>query len=79
MADLKDIVVNNAKNFQKYANDFYRVFGVGLKKYWLNHILGFDIVTFDTEVIKSGEKAMAEVVREKYGEEGLQIIEALIK
>jgi hypothetical protein len=78
MSEIKNILVNNSKKFQQYASSFQRVFGVSLRKYWLNHLLGFDIVKFDNEVVKSGDRCMSEVVKEKYGNDGLMIIEELI-
>ena len=78
MSEIKDTLISNSKKFQQYANSFQRVFGVGLKKYWINHLLGFDIIKFDNEVIKSDDRCMSEVVLEKYGKDGLMIIEGII-
>jgi hypothetical protein len=78
MTEIKEILISNSKKFQQYADSFQRVFGVGLKKYWINHVLGFDIIKFDKEVIKSGARSMAEVVKKKYGKEGLDLINVLI-
>jgi hypothetical protein len=78
MSEIKQTLISNSKKFQQYANSFQRVFGVSLRKYWLNHLLGFDIVKFDLEVVKSDDRCMSEVVLEKYGKDGLNIIEELI-
>ena len=78
MSEIKNTLISNSKKFQQYASSFQKVFGVSLRKYWLNHILGFDIVKFDNEVVKSGDRCMSEVVLEKYGKDGLNIVEALI-
>jgi hypothetical protein len=57
--------------------EFRQVFGVNLNDYWMNPILGFNIIKFD-EFIQSGDRAMYEVIREKYGERGEQIILELL-
>ena len=78
MSEIKTTLISNSKKFQQYANSFQRVFGVSLRKYWINHLLGFDIIKFDNEVVKSGDRCMSTVVLEKYGKDGLMIIEELI-
>jgi hypothetical protein len=78
MSEIKTTLISNSKKFQNYASSFQKVFGVSLRKYWINHILGFDIIKFDLEVIKSDDRCMSEVVKEKYGKDGLMIIEELI-
>jgi hypothetical protein len=67
------------KNFQKrkLGREFDRVFGVALANYFDN-FTGFDVIGFDDEVVKSGDGCMADVVREKYGQRALDMIEELL-
>jgi hypothetical protein len=78
MTEIKETLISNSTKFQQYASSFQRVFGVNLRKYWINHLLGFDIIKFDKEVVKSEDRCMSEVVLEKYGKDGLDIVEELI-
>jgi hypothetical protein len=59
------------------AVQFYDVFGVKLAKYWLGPYR-LDITKFDDEVIKSGDRSMKDVIREKYGQGAVELIEALL-
>ena len=75
---MTDILRKNRMKADKYHRDFKRVFGVGLMNYF-NFIFGFDIVLFDEQVVKPPEgKSTKEAIREKHGDEGVQIIEGLI-
>jgi hypothetical protein len=58
--------------------EFTKLFRCSLKPFWDN-ITGFDIVAFDKQIVKSGDNAMYDVVKEKYGEAGTVLIERLIQ
>ena len=60
------------------AVQFQDVFEVRLAKYWLGNTLRLDITKFDDEVIKSGNRSMKDVIREKYGPGAVELIEALL-
>lgn len=63
---------------RKLAPKFQETFGVPLSTYFDN-ILGFDIVAFDEDVIKSGDsKSMEETVRLKYSQEAVDLIWQLL-
>jgi len=69
----------NAKLFSENKDEFKRIFGINLLDYFCP-ITGFDIVRFDDNFIKSPDgKSMRQVIQEKYGNEGVELIERLIK
>ena len=60
--------------------EFECVFGVPLKQFW-DKFLGFDLLKFDDNFIKSGDLdgvSMEDVVRERFGEDGVRIVKTLI-
>lgn len=68
----------NKKLVNLYQRDFKSLFGVPLKDYF-SLLLGFNIVAFDAQIIKTPEdEAMIDVVREKYGDVGVLLIEKLL-
>lgn len=79
---LLDFAYENRKKYIAYSSLFYSIFGIPLFKFWDN-LFGFDIIKFDEEFIKSDTehsgKSTADVVLEKFGEEGLRLIKLLLK
>ena len=68
----------NRVKFQKCEQDFKRIFGKDLKDYFDN-LIGFNITYFDLEFIKTpAGKSMKDVVDEKYGNEGVEVIQKLL-
>ena len=62
----------------RYHRDFRRIFGVSLVKYH-DFLTGFDIVKFDEEVLQPPPgKSARDIVIEKYGQDGLAVIEGLL-
>ena len=60
--------------------EFECIFGVPLKQFW-DKFLGFDLLKFDDNFIKSGDLdgvSMEDVVRERFGEDGVRIVKTLI-
>ena len=62
-----------------YARRFLRIFGVPLKKYFPDNATGFDVIKFDDEVVKSGKGVMADVVMDRWGNEALNMVQALVR
>ncbi len=64
----------------KHRKRFQEIFGRSLSTYF-DLIYGFDTIKFDDDITKSSDLddiSMADVVKEKYGEEAVSIIESLI-
>ena len=62
---------------QEHRN-FTNMFGAGLMVYWDN-LTGFDVVKFDEEFLKSPDgKSVEDITRERYGDEGVRILKALL-
>jgi hypothetical protein len=70
----------NIQIYKKYAKEFERTFGVRLMPdYWQNHLMGFDMVKFDKEVIKSPDNVSCdEQVRKVYGDKAAELIWKLL-
>lgn len=75
---LRDVVLHNKKLLHDYGSRFQEIFGVSLVR-WMDTVTGFDIIKFDDQVIKSGDKQMAQVVKDKYGQEAVDLIMTLIE
>ena len=60
----------------KLVRDFENTFGVKLSDYW--DFTGFAIVKFDDEFLKSGDRCMADTVRERYGQPAEDLIRELL-
>lgn len=74
---LRDVVLQNKKLLHDHGPRFQEIFGVSLVR-WMDPVTGFDIIKFDDQIVKSGSRQMAEVVKEKYGAEAEKILMALI-
>ena len=74
----------------KLNDDFYAIFGIGFKSFYdglmsiaMNHLC-IDILKFDDWLherygdYEDNGQSMDDVVREKYGEKGVRLIEQLI-
>jgi hypothetical protein len=73
-----EIFQKNKAKADKYHRPFIQIFGVKLMAYF-DFLTGFDIVRFDELFLKSPDgKSVKDVVLEKYGKEGLKIIEDLL-
>lgn len=65
----------------KQAKRFQEIFKVPITDFYSSSVLGFDLIKFDDEVIKSGELdgvSMSENVATKFGEEGRKMIESFL-
>ena len=60
------------------ATQFEKIFGVRLGKFWLGPTLRLNVTLLDQEVIKSGDAPMADVVAQRYGNEAVELISALL-
>ena len=74
----RDLVHKNLALRHTHYKDFRRIFGVDLAKF-LDNLTGFDVVKFDDDFIKAPDgTSTAQAVKAKYGQEGLDICNALI-
>lgn len=74
---MTDHIKESKDRFRRHCAAFRQTFGVQLRPYW-DLITGFDITLFDAEIIKSGNRAVREVVTEKYGEQAALMLETLL-
>jgi len=74
MASLGDTKARNWRLKNMLAREFCELFGLPISDFWISDLLGFDVVSFDECIIKSGDKPMIEVVRAEYGGRAEQII-----
>ncbi|MCK9463625.1 MAG: hypothetical protein M0R80_28740 [Proteobacteria bacterium] len=64
---------------RKQASAFHRIFGRQLCNYF-DHVIGFNVCKFDADVVKSPEgESCREAIQRQWGDEGLAIIEALMR
>jgi len=65
----------------KHGAEFQAIFGVRLTLFMsgIHLIIGFDIVAFDKQVILSGDKCMADTIKEKYGDRAAELIVSILQ
>lgn len=63
---------------QRQARDFERIFKANLKDYWLPGPLGFDIIKFDDDVVKSGNMSVRDAVQQTYGMDAVALCHELL-
>lgn len=70
-------LLDNKAKADKYHKIFRQTFGVQLMNYF-SFITGFDIIKFDEKFLKTPDGiSMGEYIREKYGEEAVDLIKNL--
>ncbi len=77
-------VIKARMTFKKCKKEFEAMFGVPLATYWdirtpRGIALGFELIKFDEEVIKSGNKRMTAIVQKQYGLKAIKMLEYLIQ
>lgn len=73
------MIKSNDKLYRKHEHEFAELFGIHLRPFWDN-ITGFDIVKFDDHIIQSPNgQSMEDVLQAEYGDEGVSIIQSLLK
>ena len=73
-----DLMAKNRSRYVVYADRFQAVFGTPLHIYW-DVVLSFDIVQFDTHVVKSGRhESITDAVMRQWGIEGVNILRGLV-
>lgn len=58
--------------------EFKKLFGIPLKDYWEKN-LGFDIIKFDKEVVKSGSKCMHDAIQDRWGDAAAILVRRLVR
>lgn len=75
---MRKIILNHHKIIHENRQEFYNTFGISLKE-WFDPILGFDIVGFDKEIIKSSDnESIKDKILRKYGQNGVDVITDLL-
>ena len=75
--EIMEVIEHHKNLIVKHHQQFQNIFHCLLQGF-MNLITGFDIIDFDERVVKSGDKCMRDAILEKYGEEAVALIEALI-
>ena len=57
---------------------FQKIFGTRLKLFWQDNIFGFDIIAFDKWLKVPDGVSTNDCILEKYGQKGVDIINALL-
>jgi hypothetical protein len=78
-AEQQQKMANRANTKRKSSMRFRQLFGVNLNDYWDGVLLGFDIVRFDSRIVKSGNGCMLDVIKNKWGDEAAQLVDNLAK
>jgi len=73
-----DYILKNRLALLKEKDNFTKCFGIRINDFWENNILGFDVIKFDKWMQVRDNESTADVVKEKYGDEGLRIIKSLL-
>ncbi len=76
--DIRYILWNNIQTGRRLQHEFRSIFGVAIKDFWFDNLCGFNLGKFDDEFLQSGDLSMREVVQERYGDKGVNIILQLI-
>lgn len=63
---------------QRQANEFQRIFKRNIREFWDGSLLGFNIIKFNDDVVKSGTQQMRAAIRQTWGIEGSQLIAELV-
>ena len=75
---LTKVLLDNISILRKYNEEFRNIFKVLLKKFWINNLVGFDIVAFDEFLETPQNYSMRQIIEEKYGERAVYVILRLI-
>jgi hypothetical protein len=75
-------LINNVVSMYKRMHPmlpyrFKSTFGMNLSNY-MDGLTGFDICRFDDEIVQSGDGCMEDVVRDRWGQVGVDIIKELL-
>lgn len=77
---IQGIMWGNLEIYKACSQPFRTCFQVHLAVFWDNHMTGFNLARFDEEVLHSADgQSIRDAVLEQYGEQGVVLIETLIK
>lgn len=63
---------------KQYQDRFQAAFKVPYSRFFKGPHAGFDIVAFD-EWLNAGDRAVKDVIEERYGDEGVNVLTAIIE
>jgi hypothetical protein len=77
--DIRDYMARNSLRRDEYHTEFNKIFWPArLHDYWSN-LTGFDIITFHEVFLRADLEVSTEaVVREKYGDRAVEVMQALL-
>lgn len=76
--NIMDIILAHRYACLDNAQAFFKIFGRPLRHFWDGNILGLDIIKFDLWINPEQEKSCQDILLEKYGDEGVKIINNLL-
>ena len=78
MSNVADFLASNHEKRKRYSSRFQRTFGRQLSGFF-DLLTGFDVIKFDDEIAQPPDGVSTrEVVQERWGDEGVNIILGLI-
>ncbi len=75
---LENLAYRQATARTRQWDNFLRVFGISLKHFWIDNILGFNVIAFDDWLKTPDGISTRDFIRQKYGDEAVAIVEDLI-
>jgi hypothetical protein len=78
LVSMKTIVDRSIRKMNLWKDRFEQVFGVYLSQFW-DGLCGFNVIKFDERLVKPTEGVSCmQSVKERYGDAGVEIINALL-
>jgi hypothetical protein len=75
---MRDLLMAKKLCYDQHAPKFQRIFGIRLRPYW-DMLTGFNVVKFDEEFVKPADgTSTRDAVLAQWGEEGVDLIVALM-
>lgn len=73
-----DSILRNRLALLDEVDNFTKCFKTSIKPFWQGNILGLDVIAFDKWLEVPDEISTWSWIKEKYGDEGIRIIEKLL-
>jgi len=75
---IRDYILDNAKKRNECWDEFLRIFRRPLSDFWEGNLLGFDVIEFDEWLQPPDGTSTRDIVEQKYGTDGVKLIERLL-
>lgn len=76
--ELQNMIYKNRTNLLSMCGPFLQCFGTKINPFWIDNMIGFDIVAFDAWLKVCDGKSTKEFIFDQYGQKGVDIIETLL-